>query len=65
MAVRINRVYADPGPEDGARILADRLWPRDVSKEEATVDDWTNAVSLRRHSSVVRPQPGVVSSVHT
>ena len=31
----------DPAsPEDGRRILIDRLWPRGVSKERAQLSDW-------------------------
>ena len=29
--LRIKRVYQPPQPEDGARILVDRLWPRGLS----------------------------------
>ncbi|GAA4434552.1 DUF488 domain-containing protein [Ravibacter arvi] len=34
------RIYLDPSPEDGYRILIDRLWPRGVSKERAKLDWW-------------------------
>ena len=27
-------------PEDGARVLVDRLWPRGLTKERAAVDLW-------------------------
>jgi uncharacterized protein YeaO (DUF488 family) len=31
----------DPvSPEDGERVLVDRLWPRGVSKERAAVSEW-------------------------
>ena len=29
----VKRVYDPPAPEDGTRILVDRLWPRGVSKD--------------------------------
>jgi len=29
----VKRVYDPPSPEDGMRILVDRLWPRGVSKD--------------------------------
>ncbi len=29
--IRVKRVYEDPSPEDGARFLVDRLWPRGLS----------------------------------
>jgi uncharacterized protein YeaO (DUF488 family) len=37
---RVKRVYDDPSPEDGLRILVDRLWPRGISKERARLDGW-------------------------
>lgn len=39
-AIRVRRVYEDPEPEDGSRILVDRLWPRGLRKEAAALDDW-------------------------
>ena len=30
----IKRVYSDYSENDGYRILADRLWPRGISKEK-------------------------------
>ncbi|KAA0217038.1 MAG: DUF488 family protein [Leptolyngbya sp. PLA3] len=38
--VRLKRVYDDPAPEDGFRVLVDRLWPRGLSKARAGVDLW-------------------------
>lgn len=43
--VRIKRVYDDPHPDDGSRVLVDRLWPRGVSKEDARLDDWLRSVA--------------------
>jgi uncharacterized protein YeaO (DUF488 family) len=40
MDVRLKRVYDPPVPEDGCRVLIDRLWPRGVSRERARLDDW-------------------------
>ena len=34
------RIYEGASPEDGNRILIDRLWPRGVSKEKAAIDYW-------------------------
>lgn len=39
-AIKIKRVYDSPSPDDGFRILIDRLWPRGLSKETAKVDLW-------------------------
>jgi uncharacterized protein YeaO (DUF488 family) len=40
MDVRLKRVYDPPAPEDGCRVLIDRLWPRGISRERARLDDW-------------------------
>ncbi|OJV76460.1 MAG: MarR family transcriptional regulator [Cellulomonas sp. 73-92] len=37
---RIKRVYDHPAPEDGFRVLVDRLWPRGLTKERAAADLW-------------------------
>lgn len=41
----IKRVYEDRAPSDGLRILVDRLWPRGLSKERASVDHWFKDVA--------------------
>ena len=41
----MRRVYDPPGDEDGLRVLADRLWPRGLSKEAARVDEWPKALT--------------------
>ena len=38
--IRIKRVYREPSPEDGVRILIDRMWPRGISKERAHIVEW-------------------------
>ncbi len=45
MAVRIGRVYDDPSPDDGMRVLVDRLWPRGMSKQSARIDLWDKEVA--------------------
>ena len=45
MTVRVRRVYEPPEPEDGTRVLVDRLWPRGLSKEAAHVDEWPKAIT--------------------
>lgn len=39
-SVRIKRIYDDPAPDDGRRVLIDRLWPRGVKKDSAAFDEW-------------------------
>lgn len=41
----IKRVYDAPSPDDGFRVLVDRLWPRGLSKEKAAVDLWLKDVA--------------------
>jgi len=38
--VALKRVYEAPSPQDGARVLVDRLWPRGLTKEDAALDAW-------------------------
>jgi uncharacterized protein YeaO (DUF488 family) len=45
MDIRIKRVYEQPDPGDGTRILVDRLWPRGISKEAAKIDYWARTIS--------------------
>ena len=40
MDVRLKRAYEPAEPEDGYRVLIDRLWPRGVSRARAKLDDW-------------------------
>jgi len=40
MAVRLKRAYEPAAPEDGYRVLIDRLWPRGVSRQQAKLDRW-------------------------
>lgn len=40
MSFAIKRVYDAPAPNDGTRILVDRLWPRGMTKEKAALDGW-------------------------
>lgn len=43
--LRLKRAYELAEPEDGARILVDRLWPRGVSKSKAALDDWMKDIA--------------------
>lgn len=43
--LRLKRAYEPAAPEDGMRILVDRLWPRGVSKAKAAIDDWIKEVA--------------------
>jgi uncharacterized protein YeaO (DUF488 family) len=45
MSVRIKRAYDNPLPEDGYRVLVDRLWPRGISKGDAKLDEWLKTIA--------------------
>lgn len=44
-SIRVRRVYDPLMPDDGARVLVDRLWPRGVSKEHAHLTLWLKEVA--------------------
>ena len=43
--IAIKRIYEEPDPKDGTRILVDRLWPRGVSRARAQVDLWLKDIA--------------------
>lgn len=43
--LRLKRIYEPADPDDGARILVDRLWPRGISKAKAALDDWMKDIA--------------------
>src|SRR5579864_4108924 len=45
MSFKIKRVYEDPKPSDGIRVLVDRLWPRGLKKDAVPLDHWTKDVA--------------------
>jgi uncharacterized protein YeaO (DUF488 family) len=42
---KLKRVYEEPSPVDGLRVLVERLWPRGLGKERAAVDLWLKEVA--------------------
>lgn len=42
--IRLKRVYDKAGPEDGKRVLVERLWPRGIKKSAVHVDAWLKEV---------------------
>lgn len=45
MPVRVRRVYDAPSPDDGRRVLVDRVWPRGVRKDDLPHDEWLRDVA--------------------
>jgi len=43
--LKIKRVYEEPAKNDGFRVLVDRLWPRGLTKQQASIDLWLKDVS--------------------
>lgn len=43
--MKIKRVYEKPSKDDGKRILVDRLWPRGLTKEKASIDLWLKEIA--------------------
>jgi len=43
--VRVRRVYDTPAPDDGNRVLVDRIWPRGLAKARAGLDEWCKHVA--------------------
>ena len=44
-SLRIKRAYERPSPDDGVRILVDRLWPRGLRKDAAALDHWCKDIA--------------------
>lgn len=45
MRIEIKRAYNDPAPEDGYRVLVDRVWPRGRSKDALALDEWAKELA--------------------
>ena len=43
--VRVRRVYDASSPDDGQRVLVDRLWPRGIRKDDPRVGEWLRDVA--------------------
>ena len=44
-SVRYRRIYDEPSPDDGTRVLVDRVWPRGLRRDEARLDEWLRDVA--------------------
>jgi len=43
--IKTKRIYDPPSPEDGKRILVDRLWPRGIKKDDARIEEWLKDIA--------------------
>lgn len=44
-SISCRRVYEETTPEDGTRVLVDRVWPRGMRKQDAHLDEWLRDVA--------------------
>lgn len=44
-AVRVRRIYDEVSADDGVRVLVDRVWPRGIRKEAASIQEWAKDVA--------------------
>jgi uncharacterized protein YeaO (DUF488 family) len=45
LVIKVKRIYEPPEPDDGMRILVERLWPRGVRRESAAIDLWMREIA--------------------
>ena len=43
--IRCRRIYEARDAADGYRVLADRLWPRGLSRDKAKIDAWEKDIA--------------------
>jgi uncharacterized protein YeaO (DUF488 family) len=43
--IRVRRVYDQPSPADGTRVLVDRIWPRGLTKSRAELSEWCKQIA--------------------
>jgi len=48
MRIVLERIY-DPPTHEGYRVLADRVWPRGITKQRAALDEWCKDLAPTTH----------------
>lgn len=43
--IQCKRVYDTVSPDDGYRVLVDRLWPRGIKKQDLVMDQWCKDIA--------------------
>jgi uncharacterized protein YeaO (DUF488 family) len=43
--IHLKRAYDPASPDDGYRVLVERLWPRGLTKEKAALDLWLKEIA--------------------
>jgi uncharacterized protein YeaO (DUF488 family) len=58
--IKLKRAYEAASPDDGLRVLVDRLWPRGVSKERAALGLWLKEQFHERYRRELREKKDAV-----
>jgi uncharacterized protein YeaO (DUF488 family) len=45
VVINLKRAYAPAAPEDGFRVLVERLWPRGLKQESLALDLWLKDIA--------------------
>ncbi len=45
LEIRTKRVYETPDPDDGLRVLVDRVWPRGMRKDQVQAHVWAKELA--------------------
>jgi uncharacterized protein YeaO (DUF488 family) len=43
--IKLKRIYEQPAPGDGKRVLVDRLWPRGLARDGTKLDEWLKEIA--------------------
>jgi uncharacterized protein YeaO (DUF488 family) len=43
--IKVRRAYESRAPDDGTRVLVDRMWPRGLTKAKADLDEWCKQIA--------------------
>ena len=43
--IQVKRVYEEYSPDDGTRVLVERLWPRGFTRERLHADSWLRDIA--------------------
>jgi uncharacterized protein YeaO (DUF488 family) len=64
--IRVRRIYEEPSPQDGTRVLVDRIWPRALTKGNPALGEWCKEIApstpLRK---MVPPRPRAVRGIRS
>lgn len=45
MKILVKRAYEPAEPDDGYRVLVDRVWPRGRTREQLAIDEWAREIA--------------------